>query len=211
MFKSKKQKMKEQEERRLSLANEIRLKEIKAKMTINRTLDDLRTQSKKLNQFKAGYIEKAREALRVNHKESYQMAKTGLKLSLNKQRFLDSMIVNFEIAMQVNDMNEVIGSFVHGIDLISNQMKKITSSIDLLKAQESFEKAMINNVNQYDALNVFITSAAESMKTLEYSGQSISDSEIDQLITSQTIDLESDLDKEIEKKIVQVKEKLEAR
>jgi zinc transporter ZupT len=121
------------------------------------------------------------------------------------------MIVNFEIAMQINDMNQVINSFVQGINIISSQMKNITSSINLLKAQEAFEKAMSSNVNQYEALEVFISSAAESMKTMEFSGQTVNDSEIDQLITNQAIDTESDLDKEIDKKIGQIKEKMEAR
>jgi hypothetical protein len=188
-----------------------RYKEMKAKASVNRTLYDLKNQSKKLSDFKLLYIEKAREALKVNNQESYQLAKSGIKLSLTKQKFLDSMISNFEIAMQLNDMNEVIKSFVNGINIISTQLKRITSSVDLIKAQEAFESAVYNNTNQYEALNNFVSVASEGLKNVDFSTQPISDEEIDQLITNQTINSESQLDKEIQSKINQIKDKMETR
>jgi hypothetical protein len=199
------------EAKRLKQLQVKRYKEMKAKASVNRTLYDLKTQSKKLADFKSLYIEKAREALKVNNQEGYQLAKSGIKLSLTKQKFLDSMISNFEIAMQLNDMNEVIHSFVNGINIISGQLKKIVSSIDLIKAQEAFESAVYNNTNQYEALNNFVSVASEGFKNIDFSTQPINDEEIDQLITNQAIDSESQLDREIQNKINQIKDKMESR
>jgi hypothetical protein len=199
-------------ERKEMKANQIkRLKEIRVKASINRSLLDLKNQSKKLGEFKTNYIEKAREALRTNNQETYSLAKSGIKLALTKQKFLDSMVANFEIAMQLNDMNEVIHSFVKGIQLITNKFRTITTSIDLLKAQESFENAVFKSANQYEVLNNFLTIASDGLKSIDFSNQPINEDEIDNLITNQTLDVESQLDTEIKKKLEQIKDKIEAK
>ena len=70
---------------------------------------------------------------------------TGLKMCLGKQKVIDVMIANFEISMQLNEMNKIIGDFVGGMNTLSEQMKDITSSIDMVKAQAAYEKAIATN------------------------------------------------------------------
>ena len=94
---------------------------------INREIEEL--------QKKISNLEKARQAALINNKQTYNLAKQGLKLCLSKQRFLDSMVANFEIALQMNEMNKVINGFVSGMNLIADEMKGVTSTIDIAKAQ----------------------------------------------------------------------------
>ena len=97
-----------------------REKEIQAKIRIRKSLNSMKNQSVKLEGFKKDYIEKARKAALINNKPNYNLAKQGLKLCISKQRFLDSMIGNFEIALQMNEMNKVINQF--------DKMKKVMRS-----------------------------------------------------------------------------------
>jgi hypothetical protein len=144
----------------------------------------------------------------VGNSTTYDMAKSGLKISLTKQKFLDSMIVNFEVAMEINDMNKVIGQFVEGINIISGQMKQITTSFDMSQAQNAFDNAMANNLTQYEALDAFMTTAVNSFDSMDAIGESISDDEINQLINHQAVDKESEIDKQIEQRIGQVRDRI---
>jgi len=183
-------------------------KEIQAKVSIRKALNNMKSQSAKLDTFKKDYIEKARKAVLINNKQTYNLAKKGLRLCLSKQRFLDSMIANFEIALQMNEMNKAINEFVNGIYLISDEMKGITSSIDIAKAQVAFEKAIANNEGQYEALDAFLKEAEGSIESFNGNDTDLSDDELDKLINNQAVDSESEIDDEIDQKINAIRQKM---
>lgn len=200
---------KEKEERkRIALIEEQKEKELTARISVKRTLASMKKSCDKLNSFKEEYIEKARNAAKIGNKQSLQLAKSGLKLCLSKQRFLESMISNFELSLQINDMNKVVGEFVDGINIISEQMKGVTTTMDMAKAQLAYEKALENNSSQFEALDAFLSTAADSIDSMDGIADSISDSEIDQLIDNQVMDQESDIDSEIDQRINEVRAKL---
>ena len=209
-FKSKEQKWREQEELRLRSIEAQREKEMQARISVKRTLASMKKQSTKLEAFKKEYIEKAREASLIGNQQTFQLSKAGLKLCLQKQKFLDSMIANFELSLQISDMNKVIGEFVDGMAIVSEQMKSVASTLDMTKAQMAYETALANNAGQYEALDAFLSTAAESVDSIDGITDDISDDEIDKLITNQVLDSECDLDKEIEARIQDVREKLNA-
>jgi len=191
------------------LEAEKKEKEIQAKINIKRTLSSMKSQSQKLERFKQEYIEKARKSTLVGDAQTCKLAKSGLKICLSKQKVIDAMIANFEISMQLNDMNKIIGDFVGGMNTISEQMKDITSSIDMVKAQTAYEKAIANNEGQYQALDAFLETASESISAFDGIDSSISDDEIDALITNGAADSEADMDQEIDKKINDIQLKLQ--
>ena len=203
MFGKKKRELKKRKELELQ-----RQAELQARISIKKTLNEMRSQSKKLELFKKSYIEKARKAKSIGSDQTYQLAKSGLKISLSKQKFLDSMLVNFEIAMELNDMNRVIGQFVNGIKILSSEMKMLTTSFDMNQAQLAFDTAMANNLTQYEALDAFMSTAVNSFETMDSVGNGVTDDEIDALISNEVIDSESEVDQEIESKISQIKEKI---
>ncbi|RJX27640.1 MAG: hypothetical protein C4537_00370 [Acholeplasma sp.] len=190
------------------LENEKREREIRARINIKRTLSMMKKQSSKLDSFKRDYVEKARQASVTGNIQTYKLAKSGLKLCLSKQKFLDTMIANFEISIQINDMNQVIGEFVKGMNIISDQMKNITSTLDMTKAQAAYDRALENNAGQYEALDAFLTTAVDSIETLDDFDGNISDDEIDKLISNQILDSEDETDKEIDEKIKMIREKI---
>ena len=185
-----------------------REKEIQAKIRIRKSLNSMKNQSVKLEGFKKDYIEKARKAALINNKPNYNLAKQGLKLCISKQRFLDSMIGNFEIALQMNEMNKVINQFITGMNTISDDMKVITSSIDISKAQEAYEKALANNEGQYEALDAFLQEAEASIESFAGNENDVSEDELDKLINTQAVDSETSIDEEIDQKINAIRQKM---
>ena len=185
-----------------------REKEIQAKIRIRKSLNSMKNQSVKLEGFKKDYIEKARKAALINNKPNYNLAKQGLKLCISKQRFLDSMIGNFEIALQMNEMNKVINQFITGMNTISDDMKGITSSIDISKAQEAYEKALANNEGQYEALDAFLQEAEASIESFAGNENDVSEDELDKLINTQAVDSETSIDEESDQKINAIRQKM---
>lgn len=197
MFETKKKK-------NLRLQKEAELKkerELETKMQIKSTLNKMKAQSMKLDSFKKDYIDKARKALTIGDQGAYNLSKSGLKICLSKQKFLDSMVMQFELTLQIADMNKIVGEFVNGMNNISEQIKNVTSNIDMTKAQAAYEKAIANNETQYEALNAFLATATDSIQTLDSVNSNISDDEINKLITRQAVDNESEIDDEIDRKI----------
>ncbi len=190
------------------IENEKREKELQARINVKRTLGMMKKQSGKLDTFKKDYITKARKAVLIGNTQTYKLAKSGLKLCLSKQKFLDTMIANFEISMQINDMNQVIGEFVKGMNIISDQMKNITSTLDMTKAQAAYDKALANNAGQYEALDIFLSTAVDSIETMDDFDGNVSDDEIDKLISNQVLDDESVTDNEIDEKIKSIRERI---
>lgn len=197
-----------EEQRRQAEENAKREREFQARINVRKTLSSMKKQSQKLEAFKKDYIEKARKASLTGNTQTYQFAKSGLKLCLIKQRFLDTMVANFEISMQVSEMNKVISEFVQGINTLSEQMAGTTFIVDMSKAQEAYDRAIAENAGQFEALDIFLNTAADSIGALDDAGTEIGDDEIDKLISHQVLDSEDDLDKEIDGKINAIREKM---
>lgn len=187
-----------------------REKEIQTKIKIRKTLNNMKAQSSKLDDFKKDYIEKARKAVLINNKQNYNLAKQGLRLCLSKQRFLDSMISNFEIALQMNEMNKVINEFVSGMNEIAEDLKGVTTSIDISKAQAAYNDALANNEGQYEALNAFLDEAESSIESFNGNEADVSEDELDKLINNQAVDSETEIDSEIDSKINAIRQKMSA-
>ena len=194
--------------KRERIIEENRQRDLRAKVTIKRTLNQMKNQLAKLTPYKKSYIDKAQQAMLVNNQQAYGLAKSGLKTLIAKQRFLESMVMNFELAIETNDMNKIIGSFVEGINIISDQLHHITSSGDMIKAQVAYDKAIQNNVSQYEALQAFLDTASTSFESLEVIGDNITDEEINHLISNTAADKESEIDKDIDEKLVSIREKI---
>ena len=183
-------------------------KEAQTRMHIKQTLNKMKNQSNKLDDFKRSYIEQAKKSALNGNKETYSLAKTGLKICLTKQKCLDQMIANFELSLQVADMNKIVTEFFSGINELSEQMSIVTGGVDMAKAQSAYEKALANNESQYEALDAFLSTAGESIEALNGSDTSVSDEEIDKLISVQAADGVEDMDKDIERKISHLREKI---
>lgn len=212
--KKKELKIKEEEEAKKKAIEEAKENEMQRKLKIKKALSGMKAQSSKLDSFKEDYIVKARSALATDNKQAYKLAKQALKVCISKQKFLDNMVANFEIAIEMNEMNKVINEFVNGMNLIADEMKGINSNVDFVKAQEAYEKAVVNNESQFEAMSAFLEEAQAGIDSFANEGSDVSDEEIDKLINSvgsddNNIEKESNDDDEIDQRIKSIRQKME--
>lgn len=195
-------KIKERKEQQLQQKNfELRMK-------IKQTLNKMKTQSNSLDNFKTSYIEKAKKASLQGDQTTYNLAKSGLKICLSKQRFLNQMITNFELSLEIADMNKVVTEFVAGVNNLGEQMQSVLGFADMASAKVAYDKALANNASQYEALEAFLNETNNSFESINDSIATVSDEEIDKLISNQAADQISGIDDEIDTKISQLREKI---
>lgn len=185
-------------------------KKFETRMKIKQTLNRMKGQSNKLEVFKKSYIEKAKQASLTGDPTSYNLAKTGLKICLSKQKFLNQMIVNFELSLEIADMNKLVTEFFSGINSISEQIETVTGGLDMSKAQAAYEKALSNNASQYEALESFLNETNNSFESMNDMTTAVNDEEIDKLISNQAADQMENIDRDIDEKITKLRERIGA-
>ena len=185
-------------------------KKFETRMKIKQTLNRMKGQSNKLEAFKKSYIEKAKQASLTGDPTSYNLAKTGLKICLSKQKFLNQMIVNFELSLEIADMNKLVTEFFSGINSISEQIETVTGGLDMSKAQAAYEKALSNNASQYEALESFLNETNNSFESMNDMTTAVNDEEIDKLISNQAADQMENIDRDIDEKITRLRERIGA-
>lgn len=190
-------------------SNKINQKKYEAKTRIKQALNKMKNQFNKLDSFKQNYIEKAKKAYLEGDQSTYNLVKSGLKMCLSKQKFLNQMITHFELTLEISDMNSVVTEFMSGINELSNQLGAITNGVDVAKAQMSYERALANNASQYEALETFLIEANSSIEGMNDNLPQVSDKEIDELISNNASCKEEEIDKEIENRLNSFKERMD--
>ncbi len=215
LFESRKKRQKREAQERylreqeiIALKEQQRKDEFDARMKTKRSLKEIKKYTEKLASYKDKYINKARDAALQNDEQNYNIAKTGLKVCMNKQKFLESLVMNFELMTEINDMNKVMGKFTQSINHIVNDITRTSGLVDYSKAQQSLEQAMHKSHQDYEALEDFISTASDSLEQMTYIGEDISDEDLENIIFDKKTETLTDQDADIERMINQVKDKV---
>lgn len=183
-------------------------KELEKKMVIKRTLTTMKQHISALEKQKAVYIAAAKRAKAQGLSAQYQLAVTGLKMTMKQQKKAQEMLLNFELSTQIKDMTAMTKAFLNGMSILSKEMSRLTDSKEFAKIQMEFEKSMEGVQEQGEQMEVFLDSNQSNFDSLaEDETSSTEDKEIAALLDEETSQDEmSDdiLDKtldELEKKI----------
>lgn len=181
-------------------------KEIQKRMLVKKTLNLMNKQIEKLEQQKEQYINAGREAKQRGLTSQYDMALSGLRMTLIQQRRVCEMKLNFEITSQMKDMSQMTVDFLNGMGILSKEMMQITKVKDFGKVQKQFEEAMIGAEVQMAELENFMEST-ESSFTASFSGTVEEKQELDSLISTESQGTEN-TDELIEKELAELKKKI---
>ena len=86
-------------------------KELEKKMLINKTINTMNKQIQKLEEQKKVYIEAGKTAKQKGLTAQYNLALSGLKMTLTQQKRVYEMKLNFEITSQMKDMSQMTVQF----------------------------------------------------------------------------------------------------
>ena len=181
-------------------------KEIQKRMLVKKTLTLMNKQIEKLEQQKEQYINSAKEAKQRGLTAQYDMALSGLRMTLIQQKRVYEMKLNFEITSQMKDMSQMTVDFLNGMGTLSKEMMQITKVKDFGKVQKQFEEDMVGAEVQMEQLESFMEST-ETTFSSSFSGTAEEKQELESLISTDTVVSES-TDELIEKELAELKKKI---
>ncbi|MGI5842528.1 MAG: hypothetical protein ACOX6H_04500 [Christensenellales bacterium] len=184
-------------------------KQIEKRMLVRKTLNTMNKHIKQLEDQKNIYIEAAKTARKKDLPMQYNLAISGLKMTIAQQKKAYEMLLNFEITSQMKDMSLMTSEFLKGMGVLSKEMAKLTNNKEFEKVQKLFEVAMEGVEMQTEKMDAFLDMNQTTFANHSSDGNRISDEEISTLIDEQAADSEfgdADIDKEIEN----VRKKLES-
>ncbi|MBQ8725852.1 MAG: hypothetical protein IJY84_01975 [Clostridia bacterium] len=183
----------------------ISKKEIEKKMLIKKTINSMNKQIQKLEEQKQVYIQAGREAKAKGLSAQYNLALSGLRMTIAQQKRVYEMKLNFEITSQMKDMTMMTSEFLKGMGVLSKDMMKLSKEKDFYTVQKQFEEAMMGAEMQTEQLETFMDSTQSAFES--NTPMSLEDNkELDAIMgVSLTDGLNDDLGSSIEKELEALK------
>ena len=176
-------------------------KELKQKMLVKQTINEMNKQIAKLEQQKQTYIKAGADAKKAGLDAQYKLAVTGLRMTIAQQKRVQQMKLNFEITSQMRDMSKMTADFLNGMSEISRDMMKITKDVNFKKVTESFSEAMLGVEVQTEQMEQFMEDTSSSFETTyNVDGDEKKEVEamIDNISAISSGSVEASIDKELE-------------
>ena len=175
-------------------------KEMEKRMLIKKTISEMNKQIAKLEEQKKVYIEAGKQAKQKGLNAQYNLALSGLRMTIVQQRRVYEMKLNFEITSQMKDMSKMTTEFLSGMSSLSKDMMKLTKEKDFMKVQQQFNEAMMGVEMQTEQMESFMDETESAFSTTA-GGSEEDKREIENLFTNEASvggGTESEIDKELE-------------
>ncbi len=181
-------------------------KEIEKRMLIKRTISAMEKQIQKLEAQKKTYIDAGKQAKQKGLTAQYNLALSGLKMTISQQRRVYEMKLNFEITSQMKDMAKMTSDFLSGMSSLSKDMLKLTKESAFKKVQKQFSEAMVGMEVQTERMEDFLDEAQSTFSSNNFSSEE-EKNELDELISNEAT-MGEGVDGEIEKELEELKKKM---
>ncbi len=181
-------------------------KELEKKMLIKKTINAMNKQIQKLEEQKKVYIDAGKTAKQQGLTAQYNLALSGLRMTIAQQRRVYEMKLNFEITSQMKDMSKMTGEFLEGMGSLSKDMLKLTKEKDFSKVQKQFTEAMTNVELQTEQMESFMDDTEAAFSTT-YSGSEEENKELENLMTNEAA-ADNMTDAMIDKELEELKKRM---
>lgn len=179
-----------------------RNKEIEKRMLIKQTINSMNKQIQKLEEQKEVYLRAGKEAKERGLEAQYNLALSGLKMTMAQQKRVYEMKLNFEITSQMKDMTLMTTEFLKGMSSLSKDMVKLSKEKDFKKVEKQFAEAMVAQEVQTMNLENFMDNTQAAFESGSSSMSSQADNEeIEKLMISEIggeVDASASLESELE-------------
>lgn len=182
-------------------------KEIKKKMLIKQTINAMNKQIQKLEEQKQVYIEAGKKAKQQGLTAQYNLAVSGLKMTIAQQKRVYEMKLNFEITSQMKDMALMTSEFLKGMGSLSKDMMKLTKERDFRKVEQQFAEAMTSVEVQAENMENFMDNTQAAFASANPTSEEDS-REIDALMTNAAAEGGEDINAAIEQELAALQAKM---
>ena len=184
-------------------------KEIKKRMLVKQTINAMNKQIQKLEEQKQVYIDAGKQAKERGLTAQYNLALSGLKMTMTQQRRVYEMKLNFEITSQMKDMTAMTGEFLKGMGSLSKDMMKLSKEKEFLKVGKQFTEAMAAAETQSELLEEFMENTQSAFESGNIASDSVNN-ELDGLMAIDSVDgaASDDMAAEIERELEALKKEI---
>lgn len=175
-------------------------------MLIKQTIASMNKQIQKLEEQKKVYIEAGKQAKQKGLTAQYNLALSGLRMTIAQQKRVYEMKLNFEITSQMKDMSKMTVEFLQGMGSLSKDMMKLTKEKDFLKVEKQFNEAMTSVELQTEHMENFMDET-ESAFSSSYSGSAEENQELESLMNNEA-SADNLTEAMIEKELEELKKKM---
>ena len=182
-------------------------KDIKKKMLINKTLNNMNKQIQKLEEQKENFIKNAKEAKMKGLTAQYDLAVSGLQMTMAQQKRVYEMKLNFEITSQMKDVTMMTTEFLKGMGVLSKDMGKIAKDAQFKKVGKQFTMAMESVEMQTMNIEEFMDETQAAFESnAQQTAQPGDRAEIESLISDEAVASNDSVD--IDKALEELKKKM---
>lgn len=182
-------------------------KEIKQKMLIKQTINEMNKQINKLEQQKQTYIKAGADAKKAGLTAQYNLAVAGLRMTVVQQKRVQQMKLNFEITSQMKDMAKMTVDFLNGMSSISKDMLKVTKDVNFKKVTENFNAAMMGAEVQSEQMENFMEETESSFSS-SFNAEGEDKQSVESMINNVANGSSESVDEKIEKELEELKKKM---
>ena len=190
------------------LGNNKAKKELEKKMLIKKTINAMNKQIQKLEEQKQVYIDAGKQAKLKGLTAQYNLALSGLKMTIAQQKRVYEMKLNFEITSQMKDMSSMTTEFLKGMGSLSKDMMSLTKEKDFGKVQKQFSDAMVSVEMQTEQMEEFMDQTEATFATA-YTTSAEDTKEIEQLISNEA-QFDGASESSIDAELAELRKKMES-
>ena len=183
-------------------------KELEKKMLIKKTINTMNKQIQKLEEQKQVYIDAGKQAKLKGLTAQYNLALSGLKMTIAQQKRVYEMKLNFEITSQMKDMSSMTTEFLKGMGSLSKDMMSLTKEKDFAKVQKQFSEAMVSVEMQTEQMEEFMDETEATFATA-YTTSADDTKEIEALISNEA-GVDGMSDSAIDDELAELRKKMES-
>ena len=181
-------------------------KDMEKRMLIRQTVNAMNKQIQKLEEQKKVYIDAGKQAKQKGLTAQYNLALSGLRMTITQQRRVYEMKLNFEITSQMKDMSAMTQEVLKGMSSLSKDMLKLSKDKEFMKVQKQFGEAMVGVEMQTEQIEAFMDET-ESAFTTGASASETDNAELESFFTNAAA-AEGSTEGEIEKELEALKKRM---
>lgn len=185
---------------------------IERDIEIRKGVNSLRRNIKELGKHERSYVDKAKRAKKIGDSKQYDFLKRQLKKTAAQKRIRERQLLSIETAVQIKNQAESDADFARSMGSVAKAVSEVYGSVDFVKTQKNFEKAMLQAETIQQQMEVFLEVTQEHVMSGEVEGEEevISDTEIDRMLEEEVLHEEGGaIDKEIEKGLKDIQSELD--
>lgn len=163
---------------------------IEREMKIRQGLRSIERSIRQQEKFSEDFIKNAQHARKIGDEQQYQFIRGALKKTAAVKKMLERQMLAIKNAMLINQQAQASREFAQSMNLMSQEIGKVFSDLDLTQTQAQWEKAVAQAGSMEERMEIFLDSmeqGAISGDTISNKQGLVTDDEIDRMIQADVL------------------------